>query len=90
MKINKVIEEAKKLPKGSPELAEGSSLSLLKKQSDPTLIHVLIEIEATIRHLSTLYASPEITSEKKSEFEKMIKDADTRAMAILTILRNRP
>ena len=83
MKINKVIEEAKKM-EGSP------NIKVLKKQSDPTLIHVLIEIEATIRHLSTLYASPEITSEKKSEFEKMIKDADTRAMAILTILRNRP
>ena len=49
------------------------NIKALKKQSDPTLIHVLIEIEATILHLSTLYASPEITSEKKSEFEKMIK-----------------
>ena len=76
---------------GSPKIeTEWPDIKALKKKSDPTLIHVLIEIEATIRHLSTLYASPEITSEKKSEFEKMIKDADTRAMAILTILRNRP
>lgn len=83
MKINKVIEEAKKLE-------SRPNIEALKKQSDPTLIHVLISIEETIRHLSSLYANPEITSEKKSEFEKMIKDADTRAMAILTILRNRP
>ena len=83
MKINKVIEEAKKLE-------DRPNVGALKKKSDPTLIHVLISIEETIRHLSSLYANSEITSEKKSEFEKMIKDADTRAMAILTILRNRP
>ena len=77
MKIEDVIKEAKKINPGKEELT-------------PTLIHVLIEIEATIRHLSTLYANPEITSEKKAEFEKMIKDADTRAMAILTIIRNKP
>ena len=83
MQIKDIIEEAKKL-------GEWPDIEALKNQSDPTLIHVLIEIEATIRHLSSLYASPEITSEKKTEFEKLIKDADTRAMAILTILRNRP
>ena len=83
MKIKEVIAEAKKME-------SRPNIEALKKKSDPTLIHVLIEIEATIRHLSSLYASPEITNEKKAEFEKMIKDADTRAMAILTILRNRP
>lgn len=77
MKTEEIIKEAQKLKPGS-------------KGQVPTLIHVLIEIEATIRHLSTLYANPEITSEKKAEFERIIKEADTRAMAILTIIRNKP
>lgn len=82
MKINKVIEEAKKM-EGSP------NIKTMKKQSNPTLIHVLIAIEETIRHLSSLYADSGITEDKKKELDKFIQQADTRAMAILTILRNK-
>ena len=80
--IKDIIEEAKKL-------GEWPDIEALKKQSDPTLIHVLIEIENTIRHLSSLYADSGITEDKKKELDKFIQQADTRAMAILTILRNR-
>lgn len=82
MKIKDVIAEAKKIA-GSPDIDS------MKEESNPTLIHVLIEIEATIRHLSTLYADPGITNEKKKEFETFIQQADTRAMAVLTVMRNR-
>ena len=84
MKIKDVLEEAGKL-EGHQRTGKGGH-----EETTPSLIHVLIEIESTIRHLSTLYASPEITTEKKAEFEKMIKEADTRAMAVLTVLRNKP
>ena len=53
------------------------------------LIDILKEIEATTRHLTKLYSNPKITKDKKKQFEKWIKEADTRSMAILTILRNR-
>jgi len=53
------------------------------------LIDILKEIEITVRHLTKLYSNPKITKDKKKQFEKWIKDADTRSMAILTILRNR-
>ncbi len=82
MKIKEILAEAKKF-EGRPKI------ELLKQQSDPTLIHVLLDIETTIRHLTKLYADPRITDEKKKEFERIIKEAETRSMAILTILRNR-
>jgi len=53
------------------------------------LIDILKEIEVTTRHLAKLYSNPKITRDKKTQFEKWIKEADTRSMAILTILRNR-
>ena len=83
MKTKDILEEVEKL-EGHQKTGKGGH-----EEPAPSLIHVLIEIESTIRHLSTLYAIPEITTEKKTEFEKMIKEADTRAMAILTILRNK-
>ena len=53
------------------------------------LVDILKEIETIIRHLTKLYSNPKITKDKKKQFEKWIKEADTRSMAILTILRNR-
>lgn len=75
MNINKVIQETKKFSK--------------TRLGDPSLIDVLISIEGTIQHITKLYSSPRITKDKKEYLEKTIKDADTRAMAILVILRNR-
>lgn len=82
MRIKDVIAEAKKF-EGRPKIES------LKQQSDPTLIHVLIEIESTIRHLTKLYADSRISDDKKKEFERIIREAEIRSMAILTILRNR-
>ena len=82
MNIKDVIAEAKKF-EGRPKI------ELLKQQSDPTLIHVLLDIETTIRHLTKLYSDPRIAADKKKEFERIIREAETRSMAILTILRNR-
>ena len=84
MKTKDIFEEVEKL-EGHQKTGKGGH-----EETTPSLIQVLIEIESTIRHLSTLYASPEISAEKKAKFEEMIKEADTRAMAILTILRNKP
>jgi len=53
------------------------------------LIDILKSIEETTRHLAKLYSNPKITEDKKKKFETWIKQADTRSMAILTILRNR-
>lgn len=61
---------------------------ITENNAKPSYFGVLIEIEQTIQQLSKLYSSPRITAEKKTYLEKTIKDADTRAMAILTILRN--
>ncbi|EKD26496.1 MAG: hypothetical protein ACD_79C01155G0001 [uncultured bacterium] len=82
MKIKDVLAEAKKLE-------DKPDINLLKTQSAPTLIHVLIAIEETIKHLTKLYADSRISDNKKKEFERIIREAETRSMAILTILRNR-
>lgn len=74
MNINKVKSEVKALSKDKPY-----NLSYYA---------VLLEIENTIQHVTKLYSSPRITADKKAFLEKTIKEADTRAMAILTILRN--
>jgi hypothetical protein len=81
MKIEKMIEEAKKLT--DPEL------EAVRAGKTMTLIEVLGEIEVTIRHLTSLYGNPELPADRKAEFERIIREAETRAMAILTILRNR-
>ena len=81
MKIEKMIAEAKKLTE--PEL------ETVRATRTQTLIEVLGEIEVTIRHLSALYADQQLPADRKAEFERIIREAETRAMAILTILRNR-
>ena len=82
MNIKEIIEKAKKL-------GEWPDIEALKKKSELSLIQVLMSIEETVRHLSSLYTDPGITNEKKQEFKKFIQQADTRPMAVLTILRNR-
>ena len=83
MEIKKILEEAKKYDKSFPRDA-------LEKIPEPSLVDVLLDIEETIRHVPELYADEEDDTEKRTEFKRIITEAETRAMAILTILRNRP
>ena len=82
MKIEKMIEEAKKLDSSFPREA-------MKKMPEPSLVNVLLEIENTIRHVSALYAKTTEEAEKRKELKRIIVEAETRAMSILVILRNR-
>lgn len=61
------------------------------KETTPVLelVRMLGEIEITIRRLAKLYTGRRVSRDKKAEFERMIREAETRAMAILTLLRNR-
>ena len=82
MKIEKMIEEAKKLDSSFPREA-------MKKMPEPSLVNVLLEIENTIRTVSALYTKATEEADKRKELKRIITEAETRAMSILVILRNR-